>query len=88
MGGEIACNDIGHSAMNPASNGRARDVQLQEEFTVSGFADRFLDSIVVGPSRVESFHLERIGRRMREGGAEMPCAFKPLQLQRFESRMS
>ncbi len=30
IGSEIACNDIGHAAMNPASNGRARDVQIRE----------------------------------------------------------
>ena len=68
IGSEIGCNDIGRAAMNPASNGRAWNVQLREKLTVSGFADRFLDSVVVGPSRVESFHLERIGRAMREGG--------------------
>jgi hypothetical protein len=48
----------------PASNCRSGDLQLGEEISVSGFADCFLDSVVVGPSRVESFHLERIGRRM------------------------
>ena len=56
MGGEITRNDIGHAAMNPRSNGRAWDVQLREELTVSRFADCFLDSVVVGPPRVESFH--------------------------------
>jgi hypothetical protein len=73
MGSEIASNHIGHAAMNPASNGRAWDVQLGEELTVSGFADGFLDSVVVGPSRVESFHLERIGRVLRGGGAARKC---------------
>ncbi len=78
-GSEIARDDIGSAAMNPASNGRARDVQFWEEkakpssVAVSGFADCFLDSIVVGPSRVEGFHLDRIGRCMRDAGADRKC---------------
>jgi hypothetical protein len=53
MGSEIASNHIGRAAMNPASNGRTRDVQLGKEISISGLADCLLDSVVVGPSRVE-----------------------------------
>jgi len=72
---EITGNDIRRAVVNPASNGRSGDLQLGEEranpssISVSGFADCFLDSVVVGSSRVESFHLKRVGRGMREGGA-------------------
>ncbi len=59
--------------MNPTSNGRAWDVQLGEEVSISGLADCLLDAVVVGPSRVESFHLERIGRRLQEGGEAQNC---------------
>jgi hypothetical protein len=43
----------------------------------------------VPAGEMKSFHLARIGRRIREGwdGPEMPRAFKALQLQRFGSRM-
>ena len=73
MGSEITRNHVGRTTMYPTSDGRTWDVRLGEEGTVSGFADGFLDSVVVGPSRAESFHLERIGRRLREGGTARKC---------------
>ena len=66
--GKITGNDISRATVNPTSDGRAWDVQLWKEFAVSGLADCLLDSVVVGPSRVESFHPERIGRRLQEDG--------------------
>jgi len=73
IGSEIARGYVGRATVNPASNGRAWDVQLGEEIAVSGFANCLLNPVVVGPSRVESFHLERIGRRLRDGGADRKC---------------
>jgi hypothetical protein len=63
----IAGNHISSATVNPASDRRTRDLQFWEEFPVPGFTDRLLDSVVVGPSRAESFHLKRIGRRISEG---------------------
>jgi hypothetical protein len=68
IGSEIASNHVGRATINPTSNGRTWDVSLGEDVSISGRADCFLDSVVVGPSRVDSFHLERIGRRMRDHG--------------------
>lgn len=73
MGSVIARNHVGRAAMNPTSDGRTWDVQLWEEIAVSRFADCLLDSVVVGPSRVEMCHLARIGRRLREGAAARKC---------------
>jgi hypothetical protein len=50
-----------------------RDIQFGKEVTIAGFADGLLDSVIVGPSRVESFHSERIGRCLRERGTDHKC---------------
>jgi len=63
--GKLARDDIRSAAMNPASNGRPGDTQFGEEVPVPGFANCFLNPVAVGPSRVNRFHLERIGRRLR-----------------------
>jgi len=73
MGSEIAGDHFGHATVNPTSKGRPWDVQLGKEIPISGFADCLLDSVVVGPSRVESFHLECIGRRLQKGGTARKC---------------
>ena len=58
----ITGNDISRTTVNPTSNGRAWDVQLGKEVPIPGLADCLFNSIVVGSPRVESFHLEGIGR--------------------------
>ena len=67
-GNEIRGDHIGNASVNPAPNGRPRDLQIGEEVPVSGFADCLLNPVVVGPPRVRSLHLERIGRWVRECG--------------------
>jgi hypothetical protein len=69
MGSEIAGDHFRHATVNPTSNGRPWDIQLGEEVSISGLANCLLDSVVVGPSRGEGFHCDRIGRCLRSGGA-------------------
>ena len=44
---EITGDDIGRTAVNPASNGRPRDLQFGEEILIPRLADRFLNPVVV-----------------------------------------
>jgi hypothetical protein len=96
MGSEIASNHIERAAMNPASNGRTRDVRLgKEKAKPSSIPIPGIRRLLLGfGSRrsVESGELPFGTYRQTHaggwGGSEMPCAFKALQLQRFASRMS
>ncbi len=69
----ITGDDIGYATVNPASNGRARDLQFGEEVSISRLADCFLNPVVVGPPRVRRLHLRCIGRRVPEGGPSRKC---------------
>ena len=71
--GKVTGDDVSRAARNPTSNGRAGDVQFWEEIAVSRFADRLLDSVVVGLSRAASFHLDIVGRCLREVGTAGKC---------------
>jgi hypothetical protein len=51
------------AAMNPAPNGRTRNVQLWEEVPVPGFANRLSNPVVVDPPRVRGSHPVSIGAR-------------------------
>jgi hypothetical protein len=76
---KIAGDHIGHATVNPASNGRARDLQFWEEkakpssVSIPKLADCLLDPVVVSPPRVRSWHLGCTGRRVRESGPSRNC---------------
>jgi hypothetical protein len=46
---EFAGNSIRYPAMNPAPDGRFRNIEFGKEMSISGLEDRLLDSVVVGP---------------------------------------
>jgi hypothetical protein len=58
----------------PAAPNRGTwNVQFGEKFTISRFTDRLSDSVVVGASRVEGRHSERIDPPLRSGSAILKC---------------
>jgi hypothetical protein len=78
-GSRIAGDHIGHTAGDPALNGRAGDLQFWEEkakpssVSIPRLADCLLDPVVVSPPRVRSWHLGCTGRRVRESGLVRKC---------------
>ena len=55
-------DDIGNTAVKPASNRGPRNVQLGEQVWITGLADQFSNAVVVGTSSAKGRHHARIGR--------------------------
>ena len=65
--GLFAGDYLWSTAVNPASDGRSRDIKLWVELAVSRFANRFLNPVVIGPAGVRGLHRQRIGRVVGKG---------------------